>query len=230
MALENGLKVLIVDDDRDLAAAVSRALENAGFRTVLASTASDALRLAESEEPDLIILDLTLPDMDGIEVCREVHRDDVSIPVIMLTARTDETERIVGLEVGADDYVTKPFSVKELIARVKAVLRRVRGQPSHTHSVIRAGDIELDLAGHVARVGGQPVELTRTEFLILRTLMQSLGAVVARENLAEAVWGTDLPDPHLLEVHVSNLRRKIEKDPRRPEHLLTVRAVGYKMV
>jgi len=230
LALENGLRVLIVDDDRDLAAAVSRALENAGFKTVLASTASDALRMAATEEPDLIILDLTLPDMDGIEVCREVHRDDVSIPVIMLTARTDETERIVGLEVGADDYVTKPFSVKELIARVKAVLRRVRGQASQSRSVIRAGDIELDLAGHVVHVAGQPIELTRTEFLILQTLMQNLGAVVTRESLAEAVWGTDLPDPHLLEVHVSNLRRKIEKEPRRPEHLLTVRAVGYKMV
>ncbi|MCD6351119.1 MAG: response regulator transcription factor [Armatimonadetes bacterium] len=223
------MKILIVDDDRDLAAAVAKAIENAGFRTVLAATASDALRLVKEEDPDLMILDLTLPDMDGIEVCREVHRDS-RVPVIMLTARTDETERVVGLEVGADDYVTKPFSVKELIARVKAVLRRVHGQPTRSRSLLRAGDIELDVAGHVVNVRGTPVELTRTEFLLLQTLMQNLGTVVRREDLARAVWGTELPDQHLLEVHISNLRRKIEKDPRRPEHLLTVRAVGYKMV
>lgn len=229
MAPESRSKVLIVDDDRDLAAAVSRALQNVGFETVLASTAADGFRMVEAESPDLVILDLILPDMDGIQFCKELHQQ-VKIPVIMLTGRTDETERIVGLEVGADDYVTKPFSVKELIARVKAVLRRVQGQPVHSKSVLRVGNIELDVAGHIVTVGGEAVDLTRTEFLILETLMQKVGAVVSRSELSQVIWGKDLADPHLLEVHVSNLRRKIEKDARRPEHLLTVRAIGYKMI
>lgn len=229
MAIQNGLRVLIVDDDLDLAAAVAKAFENAGFKTSIAGTGTEAMRKIESQPPHLVILDLGLPDVDGMEICREIHSNQ-HIPIIILTARTDETDRVVGLEVGADDYVTKPFSVKELIARAKAVLRRVQGAPPRPRDVLKAGEIELDLAGHAARVDGKPVELTRTEFLILQTLMRNIGRVVPRAQLAQAVWGMDLPDPHLLEVHVSNLRKKIEKDPRRPKHLVTVRAVGYKMV
>ena len=229
MALQNGLKVLIVEDDRDLAAVVLKALQNAGFAASTAGSGAEALRQIEADSPNLVILDLGLPDIDGIELCRQIHAE-YHIPIIILTARTDETDRIVGLEVGADDYVTKPFSVKELIARVKAVLRRVQGEPARPRDMLRVGDIELDLAGHAVVVNGKPVELTRTEFLILQTLMRNAGRVVPRSQLAQAVWGTDSTDPHLLEVHVSNLRRKIEKDPRRPKHLVTVRSVGYKMV
>ena len=229
MALHNGLKILIIDDDRTLSEAVAHALENAGFHASIAGTAGEGWRRIETERPDLIILDLNLPDIDGIELCRDIRRE-ADIPIIMLTARADETDRVVGLEIGADDYVTKPFSLKELIARVRAVLRRAHNQPVQPRKVLRLGDIELDMAGHSVTVRGQPVELTRTEFLILQTLMQNAGRVVGREELANAVWGTDVPDPHLLEVHVSNLRKKIEKNPRRPEHLITVRGVGYKMV
>ena len=229
MALQNGLRVLIIDDDKILAEAVAKALENAGFQPAIAGTAGEGWRRLETEKPDLVILDLNLPDVDGLELCRDL-RKETDTPVIMLTARTDETDRVVGLEVGADDYVTKPFSLKELVARVRAVLRRVKDQAVQPREVLRAGEIELDLAGHSVTVDGQPVELTRTEFMILQTLMQNMGRVIQRDELARAVWGTDLPDPHLLEVHVSNLRRKIEKNPRRPEHLITVRGVGYKMV
>jgi DNA-binding response OmpR family regulator len=219
-----------VDDDADLAAAVSRALQNAGFVVAVAGSGADAIRAIEAAPPDLIVLDLNLPDMDGIELCRDLH-SKVRIPVIMLTARTDEGERVRGLEVGADDYVTKPFSVKELVARVRAVLRRTHGvEAARSRSLLRCGNIELDLTGHVASVDGRPVDLTRTEFLILKTLMQNPGTVVSRSALAEAAWGTDIHDPHLLEVHMSNLRRKIEPDPRHPKHLITIRAVGYKIV
>ncbi len=229
MALQNGLKILIIDDDRTLSEAVARALENAGFQAAIAGTAGEGWRRIEADKPDLVILDLNLPDIDGIELCRDLRRD-TDIPVIMLTARADETDRVVGLEVGADDYVTKPFSLKELIARVRAVLRRVRDQPVQPREVLRVGEIELDMGGHAVTVDGKPVDLTRTEFLILQTLMENAGRVVTREQLAHAVWGTNVPDQHLLEVHMSNLRRKIEKDPRRPKHLVTVRGVGYKMV
>ena len=229
MALQNGMKVLIIDDDRTLSEAVARALENAGFQAVIAGTATEGWRRIEVDKPDLVILDLNLPDIDGIELCRDIRRS-TDIPIIMLTARADETDRVVGLEVGADDYVTKPFSLKELIARVRAVLRRVRDQPVQPREVLRVGEIELDLVGHAVTVDGQPVELTRTEFLLLQTLMQNTGRVVGREELARAVWGTDIPDRHLLEVHLSNLRKKIEKNPRRPKHLITVRGIGYKMV
>ncbi|MBC7287433.1 MAG: response regulator transcription factor [Armatimonadetes bacterium] len=227
--MKNGLRILIVDDDRALAEAVARALENAGFHPTIAGTAMEGWRQIDQHRPDLVILDLNLPDVDGLELCRDIRRE-TDVPVIMLTGRTEETDRVVGLEVGADDYVTKPFSLKELVARVKAVLRRTHDRPAQVAEVLRTGEIQLDLAGHSATVNGQPVELTRTEFLILQTLMQNLGRVVTREALARAVWGTDLPDPHLLEVHLSNLRRKLEKDPRRPKHLQTVRGVGYKMV
>ena len=229
MALQNGLKILIIDDDRTLSEAVARALENAGFSAAIAGTAGEGWRRIDTEKPDLVILDLNLPDIDGIELCRDLRRS-TDIPIIMLTARADETDRVVGLEVGADDYVTKPFSLKELIARVRAVLRRVRDMPVQPREVLRIGNIELDMAGHSVSVDGRPVDLTRTEFLILQTLMQNAGRVVSREELAHAVWGTNVPDQHLLEVHVSNLRRKIEKNPRRPKHLITVRGVGYKIV
>lgn len=228
--MPNGGNILIIEDDRILAEAIAKALTNSGFQVALAASAAEGLRELESGQTDLILLDLTLPDMDGVEVCRHIRRES-DIPIIMLTARTDETDRVVGLEVGADDYVCKPFSIRELVARVKAVLRRVSGpRPGEAGPVFRTGDIELDAAGMTVTKGGRPVELTRTELRILQTLMEARGRLVKREDLEQAVWGRAANDPHVIEVHVSNLRRKLEDVPRKPRHLLTVRGVGYKWV
>jgi DNA-binding response OmpR family regulator len=221
----------VIDDDFSIADAVAAALTIAGFRPTVENSGLSGLRQFAAEKPDLVILDLTLPDIDGIEVCREIRKSG-SVPVIMLTARADETDRVVGLELGADDYVTKPFSVKELVARVKAVLRRVAQESgsSSGQQVLKAGDIELDVAGFSVRKRGVPIELTKTELRILQMLMQNSGRVVTREKLSEAVWAEERPDEHLLEVHLSNLRRKLEDDPRQPKHLTTVRGIGYRMV
>jgi len=229
MGSETSYRVLIVEDDRSLADVVARALESAGFTSSVATTGANGMSQAESQEPELVILDLGLPDMDGTEVCRQLQEKS-RIPVIMLTARAEEHQRVAGLETGATDYVTKPFSVRELVARVKTILRRLYGEQAYSPRVLRVGDLELDPDEYAARIAGEPVELTRTEFLILRTLMQNRGQVVTRDRLAEAVWGGEVQQGHVLEVHISNLRHKIEKDPRHPEHLITVRSIGYKIV
>lgn len=225
----SGQNILIIDDDRLLAEGVAKALGNNGFQTTLAASGEDGLRQLSSAHVDMVILDLSLPDIDGVEVCRRIRRHS-DIPIIMLTARTDETDRVVGLELGADDYVCKPFSLRELVARVKAVLRRVPSAPAGAGHVLRSGDIELDVEGMTVTKGGRLVDLTPTEIRILRVLMEARGRLVKRENLEQAVWGEPGSDPHVIEVHVSNLRRKLEDDPRKPQHLLTVRGLGYRWV
>ncbi|MCX7597456.1 MAG: response regulator transcription factor [Armatimonadetes bacterium] len=225
----SGRNILIVDDDRVLAEGVAKALSNNGFQTALVASGEAGLRHLASNRVDLVILDLSLPDMDGVEVCRQIRRES-DVPIIMLTARTDETDRIVGLELGADDYVCKPFSLRELVARVKAVLRRSPARPPASSRALRTGDIEVDIDGMTVTKGGQIVDVTPTEMRILRTLMESRGRLVKRQELEQAVWGEPASDPHVIEVHVSNLRRKLEDDPRRPQHLLTVRGLGYRWV
>jgi two-component system response regulator RegX3 len=230
MASEQPFKVLIVEDDSDLSAALARAFENAGFAAFVAGTGYNGLRQIKSQKPDIVILDLTLPDIDGVQICRKLQKKN-HIPILMLTARTEEDNRVAGLEAGATDYVTKPFSVRELIARVKAILRRVYGEPPpQPTGILRVGPIELDPEGYTVKVGGDPVELTRTEFTILHTLMRNAGLVVTRDRLSEAIWGGRIEESHVLDVHISNLRRKIEADPRNPKHLITVRRIGYKIV
>lgn len=226
---ETSHRVLIVEDDRGLADVVAQALESAGFTSSVATTGANGVSQAESHEPELVILDLGLPDMDGTEVCRQLQ-EKRKVPVIMLTARAEEHDRVAGLENGATDYVTKPFSVRELVARVKTVLRRLYGEMEYAPRVLRIGDLELDTDAHAARLAGEFIELTRTEFLILRTLMEHRGQVVTKDRLSEVVWGGEVQQSHVLEVHISNLRHKIEKDPRHPEHLITVRSIGYKIV
>ena len=220
-------KVLVVDDEPKLAAIARDYLVAAGFEVVVASDGPQGLAWARRERPDLIVLDLMLPGMDGLDVCREIRRES-NVPIIMLTARVEETDRLIGLELGADDYITKPFSPRELVARVRAVLRRVRGgvrQPGH----IRVGDLEIDLPGHTARRGGEPLRLTPTEFNLLAVLAQNPGQTFTREQLLDRTHGIAYDGfDRSIDSHIKNLRRKVEPDPLNPIYILTVYGVGYK--
>jgi len=220
-------KILVVDDEARIVKLVRDYLERAGFAVLTAGDGETALTMARRERPDLIVLDLMLPGVDGLDVCRRL-RQESGVPIIMLTARVEETDRIVGLELGADDYVTKPFSPGELVARVRATLRRARGEVGQA-TVIRAGDVELDTATLSAAVAGQPVDLTPTEFELLATLARYPGRIWSREQLLEAVHGVAFESyDRSVDSHIKNIRRKIEPDPRRPRYIQTVYGVGYR--
>ncbi len=223
--------VVIVDDDAAIAKAVAAKLELEGFETSYVLSGGKLFELLETSDPALIILDLGLPDIDGVTICQRI-RHTSAVPIIMLTARAEEVNRIVGLEVGADDYVTKPFSLDELVARVKAVLRRV--QPSRgiapVSAVLEVGDITIDPDGHQVTIAGKVIDLTPTEFGLLQALAESPGRVFSHRELLQKVWDYDQYDTHLVEVHIANLRAKIEKNPRKPRRVVTVRSVGYKLV
>ncbi len=225
------LLVVIVDDDAAIAKAVAAKLELEGFETKYVLSGQEFFEIMETCQPHLIILDLGLPDIDGVTICQRI-RHTSAVPIIMLTARAEEVNRIVGLEVGADDYVTKPFSLDELAARVKAVLRRV--DPSRgiapPSPVLEVGDITIDTEGHQVTIAGKVVDLTPTEFGLLCALAESPGRVFNHRELLQKVWDYDQYDTHLVEVHIANLRSKIEKNPRKPQRVVTVRAVGYKLV
>lgn len=221
--------ILVVDDEARIVKLVRDYLERAGFDVLTARDGETALQLARREQPDLIVLDLMLPGMDGLDVCRRL-RQESSVPIIMLTARVEEADRIVGLELGADDYVTKPFSPREVVARVRATLRRVSGELGPT-TVIRAGDVELDTAAMTATVAGQPVDLTPTEFQLLATLARQPGRIFSREQLLEAIHGVAYDGyDRSVDSHIKNLRRAIEPDPRQPRYIQTVYGVGYRFV
>ncbi len=221
--------ILVVDDEARIAKLVRDYLERAGFAVLTASDGRAALHVARRERPDLIVLDLMLPGLDGLDVCRRL-RQESGVPIIMLTARVEEADRIVGLEIGADDYVTKPFSPRELVARVRATLRRAKGELEPT-TLIRAGDVELDTAALCVSVRGEPVDLTLTEFQLLATMVRQPGRIFSREQLLEAVHGVahDSYD-RSVDSHIKNIRRKIEPDPRQPRYLQTVYGVGYRFV
>ncbi|MEA2682220.1 MAG: two-component system, OmpR family, alkaline phosphatase synthesis response regulator PhoP [Chloroflexota bacterium] len=220
--------ILVVDDEAQIVRLVSDHLVHAGFSVLQAADGATALRLAASEHPDLVILDLGLPGLDGLDVTRNLRRAN-PVPVIMLTARSDESDKLVGLELGADDYVTKPFSPKELVARVRAVLRRTEAA-AQAPEVIRAGDdVELDLPRMEARVAGRRVELTATEFQLLTALARQPGRVFTRAQLLDALHGVAFESyERAIDAHVKNIRRKLEPDPRSPRYLLTVYGVGYR--
>jgi DNA-binding response OmpR family regulator len=219
--------ILMVDDEARIVKLVRDYLEQAGYNVVTAYDGEAALTLARHEQPDLIVLDLMLPEMDGLDVCRKL-RQESGVPIIMLTARVEEADRIVGLELGADDYVTKPFSPRELVARVRANLRRANGQLGPS-SVLRAGDVELDTASMTASVADQPLDLTPTEFQVLATLVRQPGRIFSREQLLEAIHGVTFDGyDRSIDSHVKNLRRKIEADPRQPRYIQTVYGVGYR--
>jgi two-component system OmpR family response regulator len=225
-------KILIVEDDRNLLDTLRYNLRNEGYEVVTATDGAEGLDVARREKPDLIILDIMLPKMSGFEVCR-ILRKDMVVPILMLTAKTDETDKIVGLEIGADDYMTKPFSLRELLARVRAMLRRAKMaevQPGAGEPVLRVGDIEVDIARHRASKGGTAVELTPKEFELLTFLARNKGLVFSRDQLLEKVWGYDFAgDTRTVDVHIRWLRQRIEADPNNPGHLITVRGTGYKL-
>jgi two-component system, OmpR family, alkaline phosphatase synthesis response regulator PhoP len=220
-------RVLIVDDEPKIVRLVADYLTAAGFGVTTASSGDEALMRVRTDAPDLVVLDLGLPGLDGLDVTRTLRRNG-ELPIIMLTARDDETDRVIGLELGADDYVTKPFSPRELVARVRAVLRRhaAAGQSE----VIQAGDLSLDVPRMRATRGGEPVELTATEFQLLTAMARQPGRVFTRSQLLDAIHGVAFESyERAIDAHIKNIRRKLEPDPHAPTHLLTVYGVGYRL-
>lgn len=219
--------ILVVDDEAKLVSVVKGYLEQAGYQVVTASNGREALFVARDYQPDLIILDMMMPVMDGLTFMREYQREG-SAPIIALTARVDETDKILGLEMGADDYVTKPFSPRELVARVRAVLRRT-GAVQPEANILRAGSLSLDRDAHVVLVNGRETELTPMEFNLLHTLMINPGRTFSRMELLEQAQGFAYDGyERTIDVHIKNLRKKIEADPAQPEHILTVFGAGYR--
>lgn len=222
--------VLVVEDEASLASTLSYNLRKNGFNVVSAADGLEGLHAARRERPDVVILDLMLPKMDGLEVCRKI-RADSDVPILMLTAKSEELDKIVGLEMGADDYLTKPFSMRELMARVRALLRRTAARDADDTSSIRTGDLTLDLRGRVVIRLGKEVTLKPKEFDLLFFLARNAGQVFTREQLLENVWGYDFyGGSRTVDVHVRWLREKLEETPAQPRHLLTVRGVGYKFI
>ena len=220
-------KILVVDDERKIVDIVKAYLEKEGFKVAVAYDGKAALDMAKSQAPDLIVLDLMLPEISGWDVCRTL-RAESNVPIIMLTARDEDTDKIVGLELGADDYVTKPFNPKELVSRVKAVLRRAEGAVVKK-KIIEFADLSMDLERHEVRRGDRLVELTPTEFELLRVLAESPGRVYSRMQLLDKVQGDAYEGyERTIDSHIKNLRRKVEADPDQPRYVLTVRGIGYK--
>lgn len=222
-------RALVVDDEPPLVKLVGDYLEREGFEVVTASDGSRAVELAREAQPDVIVLDLMLPDLDGVEACRRI-RTFSDAYVIMLTARAEEVDKLIGLSVGADDYLTKPFSPRELIARIRALLRRPREPGREAETRRRFGDLTIDPTAREVLRDDAPVELTRLEFDLLDTLSASPNVAFGRAQLIERVWGSDwFGDEHVVDVHIANLRRKLGDDPRAPRYVGTVRGVGYRM-
>jgi two-component system response regulator RegX3 len=221
--------ILLVEDEPAIAEPLAESLGRDGFGVELADTVAGAIEAASRLRPDLILLDLMLPDGSGYDVCREVRRES-NVPIIMLTARGEEADRVIGLELGADDYVVKPFSAREVVARVRAVLRRtVASAPIEADAPISIGDVRLDAATRSVTRAGEPVDLTRKEFELLRLLMSNAGTVVTRERLIDEVWDVNwFGSTKTLDVHVSGLRKKLGEDPAAPRHIHTVRGVGFR--
>ena len=219
--------ILVVEDEPKITELLKLYLERDGYQVTIAPNGRSALEAFSRRTPDLVLLDINLPEVDGLEVCRQIRRES-AVPIIMLTARDEEADKLIGLELGADDYVTKPFSPREVVARVRAVLRRTT--PVQTaEEVLRAEDLALDPARHEARRGGKPLDLTPTEFKLLETLMRNPGRVYSRLQLLDMVQGEAFEGyERTIDAHVKNLRQKIEPDPQRPARVLTVYGVGYK--
>ena len=219
--------ILVVDDEPKITQLARDYLEKAGYQVRIAADGVAALEVARSERPDLIVLDLMLPRMDGLDVCRTLRRES-AVPIIMLTAKSEEADRLIGLELGADDYITKPFSPRELVARIRATLRRVQGAV-YTPGKIQVGDIEIDLDRHQVAMNHQPIHLTRYEFLLLSTLVQNPGQVFSRAQLLDRLHGVAMAGyDRSVDAHIKNLRRKLEPDPSNPNYILTVYGIGYR--
>ncbi|HKY46820.1 MAG TPA: response regulator transcription factor [Acidimicrobiia bacterium] len=225
-------RVLVVEDESAIVDAVSYALELEGFQVSSASGGREGLEAARRLNPSVVILDVMLPGMSGLDVCRQLRRES-DVPIIMLTAKEGEADKVAGLELGADDYMTKPFSMRELVARVRAQLRRAAksGALAGSNEVLRGGSVELDVDAHEVRVGGEAVPVRPKEFDLLESLMRRRGRLATRESLIDEVWGPDyFGATKTLDVHIKRLRQKLEADPARPRHIVTVRGLGYKFV
>jgi two-component system, OmpR family, response regulator RegX3 len=225
-------RILIVEDEQSLADSIGYNLEREGFAVRVAADGAEALEAFRSERPDLVVLDLMLPHVSGLDVCRAMRLES-TVPIVILTAKDAEADKVTGLELGADDYVTKPFSMRELLSRVRANLRRARmaGPDETADDILRGGPVELDVGRHEARVRGQAASFPPKEFELLETLLRRKGRLLTRHFLIDEVWGSDyFGDTKTLDVHVKRIRMKIEDDPHRPQHLQTVRGLGYKFV
>jgi DNA-binding response OmpR family regulator len=229
MAMPGRRRILLVEDETSITTPLADALEREGFETVVAATAAEGLELGRSSSPDLILLDLMLPDGSGFDVCRELRKTS-EVPIVMLTARGDEADRIVGLEMGADDYVVKPFSAREVVARIRAVLRRAGSAPAgEGEGPVEIGELRLDPGRREVELAGEAVELSRKEYELLHRLVQDAGSVVSRERLIEDVWDMNwFGSTKTLDVHVSSLRRKLGDDPSDPRYIHTLRGVGFR--
>ena len=224
---------MVIEDDENILEAIKYNLEREGYAVHTAIDGASGLETARSTKPDLVLLDGMLPELDGFEVCRILRRE-TDIPILMLTARAEEIDRIVGLELGADDYVTKPFSMRELMARIRNMLRRTQvpvsaGMASETSEIISSGDLEIDLASHVVNLSGKPLDLKPREFELLALLARNKGRAFTRDQELERLWGHDyIGDTRTVDVHVRWLREKIETLPSKPERIVTIRGVGYR--
>lgn len=220
-------KILVVEDEKKLVTILKAYLEQAGFAVLTANDGQHALAVFRHEKPALVLLDLNLPGMDGLDVCRALRKES-AVPIIMVTARVEEADRLIGLELGADDYISKPFSPREVVARVRAVLRRAEGEPTRAE-MFTAGNLTLDLTKHSARLAERELELTPTEFDLLAVLMQNPGRAFTRLQLLDRVQGEAFEGyERTIDAHIKNLRQKIERDPKNPQYILTVFGVGYK--
>lgn len=228
-------RVLVVDDEEAIRTLVEYNLRMAGYEVETAQEGHAALELIAKRSYDLLVLDLMLPGVDGLELCKRLRQANSKVPIIMLTARGEEIDRVVGLEMGADDYVTKPFSPRELVARVRAVLRRKADEPTAAVAaqgdLYKVGDVLMDSGRYEVTVRGELIELTPREFELLHYLLKNLDRVVSRDQLLDGVWGYEYAgDTRLVDVHISHLRDKVEEDPKNPRYIKTVRGVGYKFV
>ena len=220
--------VLVVEDEPNLLAALKYTLEREGYDALTADNGETGLRVAREKSPDIVILDVMLPALDGFEICRLLRRES-SVPIIMLTARGGEMDRVVGLELGADDYVTKPFSMRELLARVRNTLRRSAGGGRRNSEVVVSGNLAIDLAGHTATLNGEPLDMKPREFALIAHLASNRGRAFTRDQILERLWGHDyIGDSRTVDVHVRWLREKIEPNPSKPSRIVTIRGVGYR--
>ncbi|WOV89162.1 response regulator transcription factor [Sporosarcina oncorhynchi] len=226
------MKILIVDDEQPIRTLLDYNLKQSNYETIMAADGEEAIRIVESDNPDLILLDLMLPIMDGVEVCKLLRQRNINTPIIMLTAKGEETDKVIGLEIGADDYMTKPFSPREVIARVKAVLRRTGDRVDNATmngQVLTSGLLTVHPEQYEVRFKGESLDFTPKEFELLVYFMQNKNRVLTRDQLLSAVWNYDFAgDTRIVDVHVSHLREKIEENTRKPDYIKTVRGIGYK--
>lgn len=224
-----GEKILVVDDEPHIVQLITFNLEKNGYKVISANNGVDGLKMAKSEFPQLVLLDLMLPELDGYDVCREIRRDNniANMPVIMTTAKSEELDKILGLELGADDYITKPFSVRELVARVKAVLRRTKIE--YNDKIYKFGDISIDFQKHEVIKNNKKLELTLKEFELLEVLIKNKGRVMTRDFLLDKIWGYEyIGETRTVDVHIRHLRQKLEEDDKNPKYIETIRGIGYR--